>query len=305
MDHLLQRLCAMLLCGLLLHASGHAQTVQRSQAPESLDRPFTAVVVGSNPEGLAYGDPVVFSVRVSGVKQKTEFSDFEALALGEISDLYRAGKDPDAQTCKLNGPSTIEPGGEVVATCQLYATEGMRFWRPAAWWLIPKQQRISVKIPVVGKDANTTLYYHEISMHFKASLDAVLVGGLFGAFLLALFGAVKERAYVKYERYEFAKLRSTSLIFWGLLSWLANLPVKLWVIVLQTLMGGICALILILLAQSTDGLNPPVSIKVQDFWGGVVIGLFSIPLSKWIWNQVRPRDDAEASGNSTAPVKSG
>jgi len=291
----------MLLCALLFHISGHAQPAQRSQPTESLDRPFTVVVVGSNPEGLAYGDPIVFSVRVSGVKQKTEFSDFEPIALGEISDLYRNGGENEHRACQLNGPSTIESGGEMVATCQLYAMDGMRFWRPSAWWLTPKQQRISVKIPVVGKNANTIPHYHEISLHFKASLDAVLAGGLAGAFLLALFGAVKERAYVKYERFEFSSRRSISLILWELLSWLVSLPVKLWVVVLQTLMGGICALILILLAQSTEGLNPPISIKVQDFWGGVVIGLFSIPLSKWIWNQVRPRDDTETSGGKPPP----
>jgi hypothetical protein len=70
--------------------------------------------------------------------------------------------------------------------------------------------------------------------------------------------------------------------------WLLSLFPRIWRMLLQTVMGGICAVILILLAQSTEGLSPPISIKIQDFWGGVVVGLFSIPLSRWIWTQVQP-----------------
>ena len=40
------------------------------------------------------------------------------------------------------------------------------------------------------------------------------------------------------------------------------------------------------LAQSTDGMDPPISIRIQDFWGGVVVGLLSIPLSRWIGDQI-------------------
>ena len=42
------------------------------------------------------------------------------------------------------------------------------------------------------------------------------------------------------------------------------------------------AIVALLLGKTTQGVGSPVSLSVEDFAGGVLIGLFSYPLASWI-----------------------
>jgi len=52
------------------------------------------------------------------------------------------------------------------------------------------------------------------------------------------------------------------------------------------LLGGLCAIILILVAGISEGGQPPIAISIEDFWGGVIVGLFSLPIATWIVDKV-------------------
>jgi hypothetical protein len=253
-------------------------------------RQFTVSVVGAASGTLAYGDPIVLTVRITPIQQLV-FSDVDLIPLGDLAAIYGPLRDRqgnDRATCAIEGPARVDAGATVVATCQLVAVEGRGLWRPATWLLAPGRQQVSVKIPVVGDAAEPIPYYEEVPITFRAPLAAIFQGGLAGALLLALFTAVKERAnapIVPLAVKDWESFVDATRLFVG---WLLSLLPRIWRMLLQTVMGGICAVILILLAQGTEGLSPPISIKIQDFWGGVVIGLFSIPLSRWIWTQVQP-----------------
>jgi hypothetical protein len=161
--------------------------------------------------------------------------------------------------------------------------------------MTPGVQRLALEIPIMGDKATMTWYVEEIPVTFKAPLDAVFVGGLVGAFLLAMFIAVKDRAHAPVPMLEISTWVQVRSVVKGLVLWVIQVVPRLWRLLLQTVTGGICALILILLAQGTEGMNPPIAIKIQDFWGGVVVGLFSIPLSRWLWTKLQ-----DAPGGSSA-----
>ena len=252
---------------------------------------FAIAVVGAASGTLAYGDPIVLTVRITPTQKATAFSDLDLVPLGDLAAIYGPPGDKqgnDKATCILKSSELVGAGATAVATCQLVAVEGRRLWRPATWLLAPGAQRVLVEIPAVGDAAEAIPYYEEVSITFRAPLAAIFMGGLAGALLLALFTAVKERAsapVVPLVVDDWDSFVGAARQFAG---WLLSLLPRIWKLILQTVMGGICAIILILLAQSTEGLNPPISIKIQDFWGGIVVGLFSIPMSRWIWTQVQP-----------------
>lgn len=61
-----------------------------------------------------------------------------------------------------------------------------------------------------------------------------------------------------------------------------NLLALSWTVVRQAAVGGLTALVLIVVAKGTEGMQPPISIRIQDFWGGLMIGILSAPLAKWL-----------------------
>jgi hypothetical protein len=48
------------------------------------------------------------------------------------------------------------------------------------------------------------------------------------------------------------------------------------------LIGAVSATAFLLIAQNMSSLDAPVSIDVRDFWGGILVGLFSLPLARWL-----------------------
>jgi len=249
------------------------------------DGTFAVTVAAAASGALAYGDPIVLTVRIKPTAKQLEFSEMELVPLGDLAAIYRAPGDGQP-TCRWRSPELVQLGSVGVATCELVPVEHNSLWRPKSWFVAPGSQHILVKISVVEK-AKPIPYYEEVPIVFRAPLPAIFMGGLAGALLLAIFTAVKVHVTTPLD-VVVIKDWPTFLNAARLLgNWLLNLVPRIWKLLMQTIMGGICAIILILLAQSTEGLSPPIAIKIQDFWGGVVIGLFSIPLSRWIWAKVR------------------
>jgi len=53
-------------------------------------------------------------------------------------------------------------------------------------------------------------------------------------------------------------------------------------IVARTLQGGLVAIMVILLSKVSTGAQAPITISIADFQGGVIAGLLSQPLVRWL-----------------------
>lgn len=57
------------------------------------------------------------------------------------------------------------------------------------------------------------------------------------------------------------------------------------------LAGGVCATVTIILLQRIKASDLPVTVEITDFYGGVVLGLFSYKLGDWLYSQLFKEED--------------
>lgn len=260
-----------------------------SESGSGSDRGFVVQLNGPPPEATAYSDAINVTVRVRAT-EATSFAEIAIAPMGDLNHIYPSDEGGRKRVCLIDGSGDLPKGGTLVANCEIVVSERWKQWLLGpAIWLRPGTQRLLVYLDVVRKGEPVT-YLDELEVEFRAPLFGVFLGGITGAFLLALFSTVRERAAAPIEPVDPMSLQTISAVSRRFASWLLNLFPRLWRLAMQTVVGGICALLLILLAQATDGLNPPISIRIQDFWGGIVVGLFSIPISKWIWDRLQNVD---------------
>ena len=65
-------------------------------------------------------------------------------------------------------------------------------------------------------------------------------------------------------------------------------------LVILVLAGSVCAIITIILLYRFKDLALPVQITVNDFYGGVVVGLFTYKLGDWLFTQLTGRGKGHA-----------
>lgn len=114
-----------------------------------------------------------------------------------------------------------------------------------------------------------------VPISLKAPISAVIFGGLVGALVLSIF-TLTQRFLEKQD------LPQNTLAGVWETHWVSRLGAVALRIVMQSVAGTLCAVVLITLANITDAGSPPIAVSVKDFWGGMVIGLFSVPLAKWV-----------------------
>lgn len=122
-----------------------------------------------------------------------------------------------------------------------------------------------------GQPASKTAEF-SVSPNVSTSKAYVIAGGLCGAILLVGFLiASKFLAAVKAGMYQsiYAGFKQLSLK-WFLMT------------VAYALNGAVTALLLVLLSAGLGTLDMPVALKLQDFSGGLLVGLFSITLGKFV-----------------------
>jgi multisubunit Na+/H+ antiporter MnhB subunit len=89
-------------------------------------------------------------------------------------------------------------------------------------------------------------------------------GGVLGSLLLALFLGTYRYLRRKGERKLWQEVREAFILF---------------------LAGSICAIIAILLLYRFKELPLPINVNVNDFYGAIVIGLFTYKLGDWLFEQ--------------------
>ena len=266
---------------------------------ERSEKPYTAVIDVQSTGPITYLDPLFVSIRVTPLRS-IDVEDIFVLPLGALKKLYEAGLDTSlpepARRCRF-GANAGAAKRSFVATCELGDLVGPRaqLLNPVVA-LPPSRQKLAIEIQV-RQDGGLVSYYDEAFVDLAPPRIGIVYGGFVGSLLLAVFTAL--RAFLDRPAGERV----------GPLAWTRATIVgsarAFWRTVAMSLVGGICALLVILLTQVTEGLEPPISIHVQDFWGGVVVGLFSIPMSAWLADRMRlgtsPRT-ADADAPAPPPV---
>ena len=63
--------------------------------------------------------------------------------------------------------------------------------------------------------------------------------------------------------------------------------------------GSICAIIALILLRRVEAAALPVNLTITDFYGGIVLGLFSYKIGDYLYNSFFGRDDVDNSTGRT------
>lgn len=269
-------------------------------------RPYDIKAEIDTPLPVTYGDRILISVWLTP-HADSSITDVYMYPKGSINDIYtpdntdplaRAKDASSAREAKRGAaPSTkcifsgddVKPGVPFLVRCSL-APLPLRESLYRMIFMPPARQKVELVIIVPeyptsdDPDAATrnVHYYETVDIDFASSKLTIIFGGFAGALLLSFFMAMSTPVQV--PRLE-GNVTWRSLIL-DILKSTPRMTHHLYYLFRRTarqaLLGSACALVLIVTAQSTDGFAPPISIRIQDFWGGLVIGLLSVPLAKWL-----------------------
>ncbi|MGH8051275.1 MAG: hypothetical protein ACREPB_11500 [Arenimonas sp.] len=175
-----------------------------------------------------------------------------------------------------------------VATCRLTGfSNGLgRVFNWNAVLLSGDRQQFEVEVVTREGVRGTATYYEFGAVDFVSPMLSVILGGLLGAGLWTLFLPIS----VPFPTIAPQQIDSWKTLWSRALDAIPQLVLR-WItfgtsFMRSTLLGGATALVLIILAKTTEGLDTPIALQVQDLWGGLLVGIFSTPLSKWIRKKV-------------------
>lgn len=135
----------------------------------------------------------------------------------------------------------------------------------------PADFEIELKYSMSGQDKPSIIAL-PVKLNVMTSNVYVYVGGLCGAVLLVSFMLTTK----------VLKQAQAGVLIGTILRW-KHVGLKWSVLfVAYALNGFVVALLLVILSAGLTALALPIDIKLQDFSGGVVVGLFSVTLGKFI-----------------------
>jgi len=124
---------------------------------------------------------------------------------------------------------------------------------------------------------------------------AVVYGALVGSILLVMFST----AY-SYLRSLPEVPSDMSALKSQVTSFLLRFPIRLVLamieMTLRTVQGAVVAIILIVMTRTTTDIGAPIAVRVDDFWGGLVVGIFSVPLANWLADKLALATATRAKG---------
>lgn len=219
------------------------------------------------------GGPIYITVALKNASTRTRVIDNLTIRLESGADARFQGVD--ACSLAVDGTVTLAPNETFNQVCRFpqIVTQGAELtigekngWENQRWWqsLFGAELRPSVKISV-AEIGDATFFPNPVSV--RSPEWTIFAGGVIGAMLLAIFVAAERILKNPTER--------------------AQWPQTLWVTLVMGLRGGLMAIVALLLGKTTQGVGSPVSLSVEDFAGGVLIGLFSYPLASWISSTLR------------------
>lgn len=219
-------------------------------------------------------------VRVTNLTEATMILDRVEVLMPAEFLAGRRDKNPDAQVPPSASAKLLPPG----AGCTfLFTIQGRRLpwltqWmNPQLLAFVPGEYetviRTHFQVPPLTESEDEIL-----KVSFEPPLGILIWGGVAGAALLA--------GFVGTYRY----FRQTP-------------KVTLRTAILQVLAvaagGAVSAAIALILMNRLKGLELPLNITVKDFYGGIVVGLFSYKLGDWLYAQLFGSTSETASGSSS------
>lgn len=204
------------------------------------------------------GEPIYLAVVLKNTTN-------QAIKLKEL----RISIDPSVKgrfaktTCKVNDGEPVIPANlSLEQQCHFVMKSGA-FWSKTGDW---RNLFFAAEVPLMvelvpSKEGLSKARYLPV-VRINAGQFAIFAGGLVGALLLALFLWIERLLIDKNVREAWGR----NLLVMGALG----------------LRGGLMAIMALLLSTTTQGAGSPVSLSVNDFSGGVLVGLFSYPLANWI-----------------------
>lgn len=130
-------------------------------------------------------------------------------------------------------------------------------------------------------------------------LVSVFYGGMAGAFLLALFrglapfrhGWSRDPPKLPASWRDFLAQAATRALY----MFRAMMVTTAWLV-----LGGVSAIMIIILTKASTGDVSPIQIDVQDFVGGVLVGLLSFPVVDWLEKKLVASEVPGSAPSSTS-----
>lgn len=242
-------LTCLVLLGALPAAPARAQTASASasMATLSIDADKTAV----------FGQPLqlILVIRNNAARDGSAITpqSIEISPIGRLASAYG--------TLIISGSGaglgTIQPGQTLQLRQQLQPTESQRWQR-----YFHTTQAYEVMVNATWADNSQAATRQPVAM--LTSPAAVICGGILGALLLTLFTRLYPLLRAQPKDIE----ETTKDLVWSMFA--------------SCLMGAILAMLIIAITRATSSITLPVAIKVEDFVGGLMVGMFSHVLAPWL-----------------------
>lgn len=244
-----------------------------------------------------YGESISFSFLVTPARD-VMWREFSFVPLGRMADLYETGSG----NCKPPGDSS-EAGQTSRIDCSLkVSSSGIGWWESHT--LRAGSRRFSFTVSfalnesrddqtgdgVAHEKNDDLLSVLIVEREFSSGFFSVFLGGLSGAFLLALFlslydhlPAVGRRISESEGGEEPSGVKGFSgprgFAIWSSLKDVGSFVFR---VASLAIVGGICSILLVVLVESLGSASAPVAVEVRDFWGGLVVGFMAIPVARWL-----------------------
>lgn len=275
----------------LADVDGISSILSEVALPSTSGKPYTSRIQLDTRAPVTYGDDAVISVWVS----PTEGFDLNEVRLhpkGVLTSLYAVDETTeDGMVPGVPCRTSVQRGRigiPFVATCRMTSI-GSGLQRVFNWKAVPLAgglQQFEVEVVLADGIDDEARYYEFGSLEFASPLFSVVLGGILGAGLWALFLPVSTPLptipTAATDGWRVMARRVAKAAPQIALRWTAFAAS----VIRSAVLGGATALVLIILARTTEGMDTPIALEVNDLWGGLLVGIFSAPLSKWIRKKV-------------------
>lgn len=220
---------------------------------------------------------------------------------GELILTNLTNKTYDIQSVKIFLPQSIlsiRPDFNEIITNELHAVGGKderiytfgipRVTMPLATALLDSETllfvpgtyrlRAEVVLKQSGNDKGKRSLYAITEINLEPPLNSVLRGGVIGALLLSLFVPAYRNLYKRKNR----TLKTTE-----------TLKDSFYQFIIYLISGSVVSITAILLIHRIGSANLPISITVNDYLGGIIVGLFSYVIGNALYNQFFNVDNTE------------
>ena len=224
-------------------------------------RPQVSITV--NPQRAVVSSEVDIHVRIANLTEQDIFLKEVELVLRGAQLAARGGDSPEVWEPERD--DQLVPGTERLVPFRLSSTS-LEWYSPLfnrhLLLFYPGRYDVLVRVTCLVPGAGRMIVIEETEVELLPPLASLLWGAIVGAALLGIF-IVAYRYRRADGRPELSELARQGITFFAT--------------------GTVCGVIVIMLLHRVGDLSLPVSLEVNDFYGGVVLGLFTYKLGDWLY----------------------